>query len=90
MYLLNSGSQSDGCHVCTHSWLYFLATGIAQIQPPYVDVPITCQRQCEIPATITRDSNSDLGTFVLEYLIETKISLEGFVIIISSFYKGSL
>ncbi|KIK65916.1 hypothetical protein GYMLUDRAFT_38389 [Collybiopsis luxurians FD-317 M1] len=50
--------------------ILLVMAGLAQIQALHVDVPSTGERRCEIPATITRDSESDPEVFVLGYVIE--------------------
>ncbi|KAJ3781833.1 hypothetical protein GGU10DRAFT_365485 [Lentinula aff. detonsa] len=50
--------------------LLLLAAGITQVQSLQIDVPSEWQRRCDIPVTITRESDDDPETFALAYLIE--------------------
>ncbi|KAJ3751309.1 hypothetical protein DFH05DRAFT_180867 [Lentinula detonsa] len=50
--------------------LLLLAAGITQVQSLQIDVPSEWERRCEIPVTITRESDDDPETFALAYIIE--------------------
>ncbi|KAE9388078.1 hypothetical protein BT96DRAFT_1025597 [Gymnopus androsaceus JB14] len=50
--------------------LLICAAGIVQVKTLQVDVPSSVERRCQIPATITRDSDDDPETFVVAYVVD--------------------
>lgn len=57
--------------------LLICAAGIAQVKTLQVDVPSSWERRCQIPATVTRDSDDDPETFVVAY-VEDSLSFTSF------------
>ncbi|KAF5385550.1 hypothetical protein D9757_006766 [Collybiopsis confluens] len=50
--------------------ILLLTSCMGLVRTLQIDVPSIGQRRCEIPATITRDSDSEPEVFVLGYVIE--------------------